>query len=445
MLSMTVVRHTSVRLAAVTLLSVGCAHTTLSWAQGFDLRSVCRAYPEGIKRAGCEHSMGARQALIEAQQGGHAAAPEQTAAVMATFSLQVVLALDTTIRQWRPLAEWAWDAGAHQASFHAIEAMGGERHPPRSMACPGGGSIGLVDNAGGSRTIASQHSLPAVNVSFGKDCRFVAGGPAINAAAPDVDYATAFSVPDEQEAQLTTHPMFLQFNSQPRLSSMPAWVPQGTAGELRVDGGRLRLYGETPEESDRGLGFIFWPQQAHAVDHRPYAGVSLRPDARTPGVGADGCIVDGRRCLMLDTNAAAPDRVIAHFMLGDNDVIESEAPSSLIHGFTIAVNTNQPLAWNNAGGHPVLTSGHLALHAAPVVPGLPGEAGATWDIAVASATVDGKPVLRVGWQRHIKGQPDKSGTRDLPQSVAVSLPHYCSRGETGMGCVALDYYPDYDM
>lgn len=224
---------------------------------------------------------------------------------------------------------------------------------------------------------------------------------------------------------------------------MPAWVPLGTAGELRIEGGRLKLYGETPEEAERGLRFFFWPQQSLAVNHRPYAGVSLRVDAKTPGVGANGCIVDGRRCLMLDTNAAVSNRLVAHFMLGDSDVLESEAPPSPIHGFRISVNTVQPLAWNETGGHPALTSGRLVLHAAPVVPDLSGEAGATWDLVVSPATADNTSKLHVEWTRHLEGQPDESGARDLPQSVAVSLPHYCAKGETGAGCLDPAYFPDY--
>ncbi len=445
MLSVNVIRRAGVSLVATMLLAFACLQPSVVQAQGLDFKAVCSSYPAGIKRAGCLQDMGIKQAMIDAREKGVTMAPQQVAGAMATLSLQAVLALDATIREWQSLGEWAWTAGAHRPSFHAIDAMGGEHRPAQSMPCPGGGSIGLVDNAGGETMLTSQHTLPFVDVAFEKGCRSTAGGPSVTAVAPDVEYATQFSVPDEQGKQLLTHPMFLQFNSQPRLSSMPAWVPQGTAGELKVEGGRLKLYGETPTQSERGLSFTFWPQSAHAVDHRPYAGVSLRVDAKTPGVGAANCIAGGRRCLMLDTRAAAPDRVEAHFDLSGSAVAGPQAPPPSLYVMRIAVNTEQPLALDEVNGRPVLASGRLVLHSTSVLHAANGQPGATWDIVVTPAMVGGKRMLHVDWKRSGGGEPDRSGTQDLPQSAAVSLPHYCAVGEKGWGCVATDYDPDYDM
>lgn len=141
------------------------------------------------------------------------------------------------------------------------------------------------------------------------------GSLSITAVAPKVRYATSLSVPDDRGRQLKPHPMFMRFNSQPQLSSMLAWIPCGTAWELMDEGGRLQLYAETRDESQYGFEFIMGPQQAHAVEHMTYARWGLRVDADTPGVGAKNCIVGGRRCLMLDTDAADTKRIIAHFDL----------------------------------------------------------------------------------------------------------------------------------
>lgn len=113
MLSKNGAQAMGVQALALVLLAVGCLQAAQVQAQGFDLRSMCQAYPAGIQRAGCRHSMGTAQALAEAQQGKDGRAPRETAAVIATFSLQVTLALDETIRHWQSLSEWGWNAGAH--------------------------------------------------------------------------------------------------------------------------------------------------------------------------------------------------------------------------------------------------------------------------------------------------------------------------------------------
>lgn len=311
------------------------------------------------------------------------------------------------------------------------------------MDCPGGGTISLLDNSGGERAMDMHHTLPTVTVGFGKACRMTAGSPSVTAVAPKVPYGTSFSVPDERGKQAKPHPVFLRFNSHPRLSSMPAWIPSGPAGELMDKGGHLRLYAETRDESQYGFAFIMWPQQAHAVEHHSYAPWSLRVGPDTPGVGAENCIADGSRCLMLDTHAADTKRIIAHFELRGSTAAYPQPPSPTTHLLHLSVSTKKPLDLEHTQGRLVLASGKLALRSIRL-PDAIGGANPTWHIIVTPIQSDGKHLLHIAWTRHGGGLPNTKGTTELAQKAAVSLPHYCANDEKGWDCIATDYYPDWE-
>lgn len=421
--------------------SDAAATPSLSDRLEFKAEQLCQSTPRGIRRTGCIHAY--RQELA-AGSGKLRLSDAQMATAMTTVALQSVLALDATVRYWHGTVKWAWPLAARRAPFQAVsEGLGGtgSRKPPQLMACPGGGTLGLIDNGGGAREMKTQHRLPTVEVGFSDSCRLRAGGPAATAVAPTVRYRTQFSAPDGQ-GQAAPEPVYLLFNSQPRLDNMPAWIAQGPLGVVRTDGGRIKVYADTPEENDSGLSFVFWPERAHHVEHRPYGGVTLRVDANTPGVTAGDCIDAGHRCLLLDTDVGAPDRILAHYRLnGSLDAAPQPVPLGLMP-FLMTVDTKTALAFSNEGRSMAWQRGVLSLRSRHVS-GQGNPAVDDWRITARPGQSEGRAVVHIAWTRG-SGSQARSGAVDVPQARLVSMPHYCTQGETGWACVAPAYSPDWD-
>lgn len=406
----------------------------------FKAAQMCQSTPSGIRRAGCIHSF--RQELAD-MHGKVRLSDEQMATAMTTVALQSVLALDATVRYWHTMTQWAWPMAAHRAPFQALsEGLGGySRQPPQSMPCPGGGTLGLINNGGGARELATHHRIPIVDVGFSKHCRVAAGGPSATAVTPSVRYGTQFSAPDGH-GQTSPEPVYLLFNSQPRLDSMPAWIPQGPLGEVRARGGHIRVYADTPKENDRGLGFTFWPQQAHSLEHRPYVGVTLRVDAQTPGVKPSDCIENGRRCLLLDTAASGPGHIVAHYrLLGSLTAAPQPVPPDLA-AFAMMLDTTRPLTFSGKGPGMTWQHGELTLRGRPLPPQANPRIGG-WIIRVSPERRGDQSLVRIAWQ-HGSGKQARSGVIEVAQTDVVTMPHYCAKGEAGWACVARDYYPDWD-
>lgn len=407
--------------------------------------AMCKQYPQGVRRAGCQQYMGRQFGFVRQMQRHTHAPPQKIARIVAIISLQSVLALDTTVRYWNSLGQWAWKTGADRENFHTFKsalAGGGQAHAPQPMTCPGGGTIGLVNNGGGAKALKQQHTLPSVEVGFADGCRAADGASSVTAAAPKTPYATQFSVPGRIDKQLLTHPMYVLFNSQPRLASMPAWVPQGPLGEIRNTKGHLQVYADTRKQNQSHFGFTIWPKHAHFVKHKPYAGLGFQAEPSTPGVGQANCSSDGHRCLMLDTDIAGPDHVSAHFDLAGSVRTSVQQPPRALYLFKIGVNTTQDLDFDHSKAQPRLMAGHVVLHAGFAGPDNP-ELEPHWRIEIEPRMSQGAAMLAVSWQHQENGKLDK-GQFTMAQAGNLSLPHYCGPDEHDWDCVDPAYYPDYE-
>jgi hypothetical protein len=125
----------------------------------FSLR-ICHSL-KGRRKRGCFY---ATRPLLKAPQSD-----QKLASAAVILSLQVILALDNTTRNWWKLGEFVWPHATAVRPFAAIHGLLRKREDPIELHCPISGSIGLLGNEYGNQTDKA-HWPSWMNVGFENHC-----------------------------------------------------------------------------------------------------------------------------------------------------------------------------------------------------------------------------------------------------------------------------------